>query len=136
MKILMTGESDLVLSHFEEPTFDVEVESGVEVPFSAMQMFATSLGHCTASVMASYGERFDVGIEDLSVRVSWSDTEEPYRIDAISMTLDWPSLPESRIEAARRAAKQCTIHNTLHHPPEIETRVVSEQACLENSPEA
>jgi uncharacterized OsmC-like protein len=41
----------------------------------------------------------------------------------MEVSLDWPSLPAERREAARRAAGLCTIHRTLHAPPEITTAI-------------
>ena len=124
MHILLHDDSDLTLSQFDEPGFEVEVDPEIHAHYSALQMFATSLGLCTASVLATYGERFDAPVDDLKVRVSWVYAEDPYRVDEIDMAIEWPSLPESRQEAARRAAETCTIHNTLHHPPEVATRIV------------
>lgn len=126
MHIYMHDDTDITLSHFEEPGFQVEVDSEVHAHFSALQMFATSLGLCTASVLATYGDRFDASIDDLSMRIEWSYIEDPYRIESIDMAIEWPSLPDSRVEAARHAAETCTIHNTLHDPPEVETRIVGE----------
>lgn len=124
MNILLHDESDLTLSRLDEPGFDIEVDPDVHAHFSALPMFATSLGLCTASVLSTYGERFDAPVDDLTVRVSWEYAEDPYRVDDIDMAIEWPSLPDSRHEAARRAAEKCTIHNTLHHPPDLETRIV------------
>lgn len=129
MKIQMHDESDLTLSKFDEPDFEVDVDEGVHAHYSALQMFATSLGLCTASVVETYGERFDTSADDLSIRLAWSYAEEPYRVDDIEMTIDWPSLPESRQEAVRRAAEKCTIHNTLHDPPEVDTRISDPSAA-------
>lgn len=123
MHIRMHGASELTLTSFDEPGFEVEHDEGVDAHYSALQMFATSLGLCTASVVGTYGERFDTAADDLAIRVEWSYADNPYRVDDIEMTIDWPSLPESRREAVRRAAEQCTIHNTLHDPPEVVTRV-------------
>ena len=123
MRILLHDDSDLTLSQFDQPGFEVEMDEGVHAHYSALQMFASSLGLCTASVLISYGEHFDASTEELEVRVRWSYAEEPYRVDEIDMDITWPELPESRLEAAERAAEHCTIHNTLHHPPEVETNV-------------
>ncbi len=120
MKITIHGESDLTLSNLHEPELDID-ES--EHHFSAMEMFASSLALCTMSVMAAYAERLEVGIENLTCRMRWTYAEDPYRVSQIDMELVWPEVPESRLEAVKRAAKQCTIHNTLHHPPEIRTEV-------------
>lgn len=123
MIISMLGESDIILRHFDEPGFEIDVDENVQAHYSAMQMFATSLGLCTASLLASYGDQFDTDIDDLSVRVRWTYADDPYRVDQIDMSLQWPSLPSDRIRAAERVAQRCTIHNTLHHEPSIETRV-------------
>lgn len=126
MNIELHGASDLTLRNFEMPGFDVTVDEGEDVHFSALQMFATSLGLCTASVLETYGRRFDAPTDDLSMRITWSYAEDPYRVDAVELSIDWPSLPDSRRKAARRAAAQCTIHNTLHDPPEVETRLADD----------
>ena len=123
MKIRMHDDADLTLAEFEAPEFEVEADPGADAHYSAMQMFATSLGLCTASVLIEYGERFGAGPDGLEVRVRWSYAEEPYRIGEIEMDVAWPELPDNRLDAARRAAEQCTIHNTLLTPPGIVTRV-------------
>lgn len=123
MLITIHDESNLTLTEFERPGFEVEADPGTEGRFAALQMFATSLGMCTASVLATYGQHFEIDMTDMTVRVDWSYAEDPYRVDDIDMGIDWPSLPDSRREAAERAAEQCTIHNTLHYEPTITTRV-------------
>ncbi len=128
MRIVLHAESDLTLTDLEAPGFDVESEAE-DVHYSALQMFATSLALCTASVLAAYGENLEVSIEGLAVRVRWDYVDKPYRVGQIAMDITWPGVPESRLKAAERAAATCTIHNTLHHPPEIETRVTRGDAA-------
>lgn len=126
MEIRLHGESDLTLANFDEPEFEVTVDDGVHAHFSALPMFAASLGLCTASVVETYAERFDVTADDLEIRIDWEYAEAPYRVADIDMGITWPSLPESRRAAVERAAESCTIHNTLEHPPEVATRVTDE----------
>jgi hypothetical protein len=40
-------------------------------------------------------------------------------VSDLSVTFEWPSLPANRVAAARRVAELCTVHATLHHPPNI-----------------
>lgn len=120
----MHGESDLSVFDLASPGFEVETAPGVYEPYSAMQMFATSLGLCTASVLASYAEQVGVSIEKLAVRVKWQYAEGPFRIGSIDMQIFWPELPQSRRIAAERAASHCTIHHTLEHSPQLSTRVL------------
>lgn len=123
MLITIHDASHIRLTEFDRPDFEVETAPEAEATFHAMQMFGTSLGLCTASVLATYGEHFDAGMDDLIVEVDWDYADDPYRVDDIDMEIQWPSLPDSRRQAAERAARQCTIHNTLHHDPTIETKV-------------
>lgn len=123
MKILMHSETDITMSEFDAPAFDIETAPGAEAHYSALQMFATSLGLCTASVLMAYAEQISVATEGLQVRLRWQYAEKPFRVGGMEMDIVWPSLPENRLRAAERAASQCTIHNTLHHPPELVTRV-------------
>lgn len=124
MKIVLDSPTSLTLRDFQNPDFEVESRDP-EAHFSALPMFHVSLGLCTYSVVAEYGRRFDAPAEGLEVQMEWEYAEDPYRVGRIDMDIRWPGLPESRVQAVERAAAQCTIHNTLHHPPEMETRVHS-----------
>jgi uncharacterized OsmC-like protein len=123
MRITLHAESDLTLSHLYEAGQEILVDDDVEAHYSAMQMFGTSLALCTLSVLAAYAEQLQVGIDELSARIRWDYVEDPFRIGHIEIEVRWPEVPESRLRAVERAAAQCTIHNTLHHPPEITTTV-------------
>lgn len=119
----MHSEFDLTVTELHEPGFHVESAPGAHAHFSALQMFATSLGLCTGSVLVGYGAALSVSTEQLSLRIRWTVAASPNRIDSIDMEIDWPGLPESRRAAAERAAGACTIHNTLHHQPTVRTSV-------------
>jgi uncharacterized OsmC-like protein len=51
--------------------------------------------------------------------VRWKFGDEPHRVSDLDVTFDWKSLPPNRVAAARRVAELCTVHATLHHPPNI-----------------
>lgn len=125
MRVLLHGPQDLTLTDFEVPEFQVVPETE-EVHFSAMEMFATSIALCTYSVLVSYAEQAAADTTGLSVRMRWAYHEDPYRIGDIQMDISWPGLPGNRLQAAERAAEQCTLHHTLQVPPEFETRVHQE----------
>ncbi len=125
MRIVMHSEFALSVSDFHSPDFDVDTEEHAHAHFSALQMFATSLALCTASVLIGYGEQIGSETHALSIRVRWEVDEKPRRIRHIDMEIAWPGLPQSRVAAAQRAASHCTIHNTLHHPTHVETRVTA-----------
>lgn len=122
MNIVMHSDTSITLRNFDQPDFDVKSEDA-EAHFSALPMFAASLGLCTFSVIAEYAQRFDAPVENIEVDVDWEYVEDPFRIGSIDMVIRWPEVPEERLGAVERAAGQCTIHNTLHHPPEMTTSV-------------
>lgn len=122
MRVTVHGETDLAIDRFDSP--DLEVESlDPEAGYGALQIFATSMALCTFSALAAYAEIIAAPMDNIAMRVRWDYTDRPLRIANIGMEITWPDVPESRIEAAVRAAAHCTLHNTLSHPPEVVTRV-------------
>lgn len=109
---------DLASGHFHV-TGDAEGEG-----FGALQMFAASLGLCTAAVLTAYSQNvLQVPIDNLRLRVRWAYTERPHRVGEIALEVRWPELPGDRVDAVRRAAAACTVHRTLERPPEVTTTV-------------
>ncbi|HEV2125312.1 MAG TPA: OsmC family protein [Chloroflexota bacterium] len=102
---------------------------GLEVigeSFGPLEMLATSLALCTASVVSTYAETAHLDLTGLEVEVRWEYVDQPYRVGAYTMTLHLPAtVPEARRRPIMRAAETCTVHNTLVHPPRITTEVRS-----------
>jgi len=84
-----------------------------EQSFSPFHMLASGLAYCTFSVMYAWAENAGLDATDLTFEVSWTFAQDPQRVDRYEMRFHWPSLPERRLEAARRVAKMCTIHATV-----------------------
>ncbi|MCK9532461.1 MAG: OsmC family protein [Gammaproteobacteria bacterium] len=122
MHILMHSEEDLEISDFLAPEMTVHSHDP-DAAYSAIQMFATSLALCAFSVLYAYGETIAVAPDAIGIRMRWSYAADDGRIDEIAMDIDWPGLPQTRQEAARRAAASCTLHRTLEHPPRVQTRI-------------
>lgn len=90
-----------------------------EQSFSPFHMVASGLAYCTFSVLYAWAENAGLDANDLTLEVSWTFAQDPQRVDRYDMRFNWPSLPERRLEAARRVATMCTIHATFEQPPEI-----------------
>ena len=91
-------------------------------PFGPLQMLATSLALCTASVIQSYAETANLDAQGFAVEVRWVYAEDPHRVGQYHLTLHLPSsLPAARHRAVLRAAEACTVHATLLHQPAIDT---------------
>jgi uncharacterized OsmC-like protein len=91
----------------------------VEQTFSPFHMLGGSIAVCTHSILHSWASHAKLGADDLAIEVRWAFAEHPHRVGTIDVTLDWPSLPETRREAAKRAAKLCPIHATLSQAPTL-----------------
>jgi putative redox protein len=100
----------------------VEADSA-ETTYSPGHMVGSGLGVCTLSVLHSWATHAQLPADDLAVEVGWKYVEDPHRIGAWSVEIDWPSLPENRRTAAERAASLCTIKKSLEMPPSIATAV-------------
>jgi uncharacterized OsmC-like protein len=99
-------------------------------------MLASGLAFCTFSILHSWAATARLSGDDLAVEVRWSFAEEPHRVGAMRMSLDWPSLPAGRTAVAQRVASLCAIHATLHHPPEIAIERVGAPAASAAGAEA
>lgn len=122
MKIQLLGETELVAGDWDDGELSVAAEQA-GLHFGAMEMFVASLALCTQAVLASYARQIEVPAGDLRIHMRWRYRERPYRIDAVDMDIEWPQLPENRIDAAARAAAACTLHRTLERGVEIDTAV-------------
>jgi uncharacterized OsmC-like protein len=122
MRVRSSGPNQLELTQVSSPEVELQIES-----LGAIELLAASLGVCTARVLDAYAANVaKVPIDSLAIRVSWELDEHPLRVGALDVGIVWPELPESRLEAARRAALTCTVHRTFSHPPTLMTRVSRE----------
>jgi uncharacterized OsmC-like protein len=92
--------------------------------FGPLPMLATSLALCTASVIYAYAETAQLDVDGFAVEIRWDYTDNPHRVGRFDLTLHLPeSVPAARHRAILRAADTCTVHQTLTHPPAVETVV-------------
>jgi uncharacterized OsmC-like protein len=90
-----------------------------EQSYSPFHMMASALAYCTFSVMYAWAQNANLEGSDLVIDVRWEFGDQPHRVARYDVRFTWPSLPETRLEAARRVAEMCTVHATLQHPPTI-----------------
>lgn len=117
MKILLTGSESLRV----EPTsgqLTIEAPTA-DMSYGPFHMLGSSLAMCTFSVLQSWATNKNFGVDDLRIDVSWSFVEQPHRVGAMKVTLEWPSLAADMWPRALRVANLCGVHNTLTHPPSL-----------------
>ncbi|WP_329264394.1 OsmC family protein [Streptomyces sp. NBC_01478] len=123
----------LEVSHVDGDAYAIEVRGhrllvdqpedagGQDTAPTPTELFAASLASCVAFYAGRYLHRHGLDRTGLRVRTAFTmSTDRPARIDAIHVTvLPPPGLPEQRRAALLAVASHCTVHNTLHQPPEI-----------------
>jgi uncharacterized OsmC-like protein len=123
MKITLIAEDGIRLEPLPGPmTIEAESEDQLYSPF---HMLGSGLAFCTYSVLASWASNAKLHADDIVIEVRWTFAEDPHRIGNIDMTVQWPSLPAARQDAAQRVAHMCAIHATLTHLPSLSTTVMT-----------
>lgn len=121
MKITLIAEDGIRLEPLPGP-MTIEAEAADQL-YSPFHMLASGLAFCTYSVLASWANNAKLAADDIVVEVRWEFAEDPHRVGAMRMIIEWPSLPPQRVKAAERVAELCAIHATMMHPPTVETVV-------------
>jgi len=106
----------------EAGPMSIEAESA-EMSYSPYHMLASGLATCTLSVLHAWATNAKLPTQGLALEVGWSFVEDPHRVGAMNVEIDWPGLPENRLTAAKRVADLCTVKITFAHPPQITTEV-------------
>lgn len=117
MKITLLSDDRIRLEPIPGP-MTIEAPTA-EQSYSPFHMMASGLAYCTFSVMYAWAESAKLDATDLTLEVGWEFTDDPHRVGAYDLRFRWPSLPERRLDAARRVAELCAVHATLQHPPTI-----------------
>jgi len=117
VKLTLLSEESIRLEPIPGP-MTIEAPSA-DRSYSPFHMMGGGLAYCTFSVMYAWAENAGLSADDLSIDVSWTFAEDPYRVGSFAIRFTWPSLPAKRLQAAKRVAEMCTIHATFHHPPTI-----------------
>jgi uncharacterized OsmC-like protein len=121
MKITLVSEETV---RFEETPGPLTIEApSADVVYSPFHMLASAVADCTYFTVKSWATNAKIDAGDLVVEVTIGFAEHPHRVGSVDVKLIWPSLPQERTEAAKRAAAVCPIHQTLLHSPTVVTTV-------------
>src|SRR5687767_11719799 len=100
MRIVLESEESILLVA-ADGMLTIEA-ANAEQTYSPFHMLASALATCTYAVLDSWATQANFQVNDLSIRVHWTFAENPHRVDRIELQLVWPSLPENRLQAAKR----------------------------------
>jgi len=117
------GEAYEIAVRGHRLTVDQPVEAGGEdAAPTPTELFVASLASCVAFYAGRYLTRHGHSRTGLVVSARYElATERPARVSAIRIGVKVPTdLPEERWPALAAVARHCTVHNTLHHPPDVD----------------
>lgn len=134
-----TAVHRLEVTHVEQDAYVVDVRGhrlqvdqpteagGTDTAPTPTELFAASLATCVAFYAGRYLHRHGLPRAGLRVRTEFIlATDRPARVTSLHLVVvPPPELPEQRRAALLAVASHCTIHNTLHQPPEIDVALES-----------
>ena len=107
----------------DQPQENGGFDEGVTPP----ELLLASLGSCAAYYAAQYLRSRKLASEGTRVTVTAEKAKNPARLDNFRIEIQVPvTLTPEHVAGVEHAVHQCLIHNTLLHPPKIETVITSE----------
>lgn len=100
--------------------------SGADTGMSPPEFLLVSLGTCAGFYALQYLKTRSLPTEGLAVRVVAEKATQPVRLGSFRIEVTVPELDPRHHEGVLRAVKLCLVHNTLLHPPAIETVLKTE----------
>lgn len=93
---------------------------GEDTAMTPTALMIASLAMCVGVFVAYFAKRHDIALEGMQIEADYEMVENPRRVGEISVKVIMPEpvAPRYRV-ALQRAAENCVVHNTLHHPPEV-----------------
>lgn len=117
MKISLLSDSRL---RYEPSPGPLTVDAPTpDAQFSPYHMVAGGLAACTYAILVSWAQQAHLAVDDLTLEVTWSFVEKPHRLGRLDVHFAWPSLPAERLEAAKRVAARCPVHQSFEHAPAL-----------------
>jgi putative redox protein len=99
--------------------------SGDDAGMSPPEFLLVSLGTCAGFYALQYLRTRSLPLDGLRVRVVAEKSMQPARLGSFRIEVAVPELDAHHREGVLRAVKACLVHNTLLHPPAIETVLTS-----------
>ncbi len=91
-----------------------------------VDFLGAALGSCVGVYAAGFLMRNELATDGLTVDITWQGARSPNRIGSYDIRVNVPVALDERQQASMaRIVQGCTVHNTLHHPPEIAINLVT-----------
>lgn len=97
---------------------------GTDEGMNPVDIFVSSLGACIAVFISHLLVRRSVDLSRCGIELNYAMADGPRRVKSINIELDLPGdLTDKDKKALLKSAQLCTIHNTLHNPPEMKIEI-------------
>lgn len=99
-------------------------EGGTDRGPAPVELLTAALGSCMAMHIAKYCQTARLPHEGFTIDLDFQLAPNPLRVGSITVDITLPpGVPESRREAIKRAALQCTVKNTLKESTSVDIEV-------------
>jgi putative redox protein len=118
-KFKMEHQGNIVIS-------DQPVPRGNGEGMTPVALMSAALGSCIGIYVADYLTRNQLSTEGMDIDVEWKIADRPKRVSAYQVKVNIPhQLTERQHSSLSRIVKACTVHNTMHHAPEMDISLLT-----------
>ena len=97
-----------------------ESVDGTDKGMEPVELLNVSIASCAAYYALSFLRRRIADLTGLEVRCDWQYSENPNRVGTVDLAIVLPAeLTKREKEGLLRSVGQCTVKNTLEHPPTV-----------------
>ena len=98
---------------------------GTDKGMDPVELLNVSIASCAAYNALNFLRRRIADLMGLEVRCDWEYSENPHRVGTIDLAVVLPAgLSKREKEGLLRAVGQCTVTNTLEHPPTVRVKAL------------
>ena len=120
----------VTVCHDENDSFDIEIrghhmtvdqplgDGGRDSGPTPTELLVASLASCAAHYARRFLVRHDLP-DHVEVVADWSMARTPARVGTIVLTVTTEAIPADLQERFSRSVAHCTVHHTLHEPPDV-----------------
>ncbi len=84
------------------------------------ELLVSSFGTCVGVYVTQYLKQVGIDPTGTTIDVTYETAEQPLRISCLCAKVHVPvGIPEQRMEAVRKVAEKCLIHQTLCFKPDV-----------------
>ncbi len=100
-----------------------EKDGGRDQGPTPVELLGGSLGACIAVMVQGYCRKHGYD-GDVGVSLTLELADKPKRVGSIVVDLELPKgIPDDKMDAIRRIAECCPIHETLRNPPRVDIAI-------------